>query len=358
MKKYQIFISSTFEDLKEERRAATQQVLNMGHLPVGMELFQAGDVSQWEYIKRRIDECDYYIVVIGDKYGSLDPSGISYTEKEYRYAESVGMPVAAFLLSSEAIELLPKSRTELNTAKARKLKAFRERCKQKISAFWSNPHELAARISTSLFELFQQRPRAGLVRQGGLPAAAVDDSYSPTSRTAATQWIRGGIEKEFSGLELKATHIALYEDDPEDQFSYRVIEKIPIRDAFPGPNEYRIAGFEIFDVMRQWDIQCQPTGMWEVFQCDFEKRLADRYLVWRQSVRAKLAILDFDAYSSALELVKELEKREILVLTPDKELFDWNEYWADWSVKASGLIFAYQSAAGLTNTRNSHFAHK
>jgi hypothetical protein len=59
-KKYQIFVSSTFEDLKQEWRTVIEQILNLQHGPVGMELFQAGDESQWEYIQQRILECDYY----------------------------------------------------------------------------------------------------------------------------------------------------------------------------------------------------------------------------------------------------------------------------------------------------------
>jgi len=47
-----------------------------------MEMFNAGDESQWELIKRAIDRTDYYIVIIGYKYGSVDDD-IGYTEKEY-----------------------------------------------------------------------------------------------------------------------------------------------------------------------------------------------------------------------------------------------------------------------------------
>jgi hypothetical protein len=40
-RKYQVFISSTFTDLIEERRSVTEVILGMGHVPVGMELFEA-----------------------------------------------------------------------------------------------------------------------------------------------------------------------------------------------------------------------------------------------------------------------------------------------------------------------------
>ncbi|HDZ8843871.1 TPA: DUF4062 domain-containing protein [Aeromonas dhakensis] len=45
-KKYQVFISSTYEDLKDEREQVIKSVLEMGHIPVGMEMFSAADEEQ------------------------------------------------------------------------------------------------------------------------------------------------------------------------------------------------------------------------------------------------------------------------------------------------------------------------
>lgn len=82
--KYQIFISSTFDDLKEERSQVIKAILEMGHIPVGMEMFSAADEEQWKLIARQIDETDYYVVIVGHRYGSMI-DGISYTEKEFAY---------------------------------------------------------------------------------------------------------------------------------------------------------------------------------------------------------------------------------------------------------------------------------
>ena len=68
-----------------------------GNFPSGMELFPASDETQWELIKRVIEECDYYIVIVGGKYGSLGPNGKSYTEMEYDYAMETGLPVLGFV---------------------------------------------------------------------------------------------------------------------------------------------------------------------------------------------------------------------------------------------------------------------
>ena len=87
---YKIFISSTYLDLKAHRQKVIDAVLKMQHLPVGMEMFNASSDSQWKVITDTIDECDYYLLILGKRYGSLIEEGpdkdISYTEREFRYA--------------------------------------------------------------------------------------------------------------------------------------------------------------------------------------------------------------------------------------------------------------------------------
>lgn len=107
-KKLQVFISSTYIDLKEERQAAVQAILDAGHIPAGMELFKAGK-TQLETIHKWINESDVYMLILGGRYGSVEEeSGLSYTELEYRYALSKNMPVFAIVLDDNF--LLKKSK--------------------------------------------------------------------------------------------------------------------------------------------------------------------------------------------------------------------------------------------------------
>ena len=109
-KKYQVFVSSTYTDLIEERQVVLRSILDLGHIPSGMEMFSAADEEQFDYIKKVIDECDYYVLLIGGRYGSVDDRGMSYTEKEYDYAFGKGIPVLAFI--HEDIKKIPYGRVE------------------------------------------------------------------------------------------------------------------------------------------------------------------------------------------------------------------------------------------------------
>ena len=95
--KYQIFISSTYKDLKDERQAVVEAVLNSRNIPAGMELFNSSSKSQWEIIKQWINESDALILLLGSRYGAIDnEEKISYTEKEYNYAKSLEKPIYVF----------------------------------------------------------------------------------------------------------------------------------------------------------------------------------------------------------------------------------------------------------------------
>lgn len=97
-RKLQVFVSSTYTDLIEERQAAVEAILDAGHIPAGMELFKAGK-SQMTTICKWIDDSDVYMLILGGRYGSIEEeSGLSYTELEYRYARSKDMPVVTIIL--------------------------------------------------------------------------------------------------------------------------------------------------------------------------------------------------------------------------------------------------------------------
>lgn len=106
MKKLQVFVSSTYLDLKEERQMAVEGILRAGHIPAGMELFMATSKSQWLIIEEWIKESDILFLILGGKYGSIEPqSGKSYTQLEYEFALKHNIPVFAIVLSDQYLAI-------------------------------------------------------------------------------------------------------------------------------------------------------------------------------------------------------------------------------------------------------------
>ena len=104
-KKLQVFVSATYEDLIKERQAAVEAILTAGHIPAGMELFTSGDESQMEVIKQWINESDVFLLILGGRYGSIEPkSGKSYIHLEYEHAISQRKRIFSCVIEEEAIE--------------------------------------------------------------------------------------------------------------------------------------------------------------------------------------------------------------------------------------------------------------
>ena len=147
-KRYQVFVSSTYEDLKEERKAVMDCLLDWDCIPVGMEQFPASALSQWDYIKNEIDRSDCYLLIVAGKYGSIDPeSEISYTEKEYDYANNKGIPILNFLY--EDIGKLNADKVDRDRAQIEK---FREKIKagNRLVDFYSTIDGLKYNVAHAL----------------------------------------------------------------------------------------------------------------------------------------------------------------------------------------------------------------
>ncbi|MCW8880406.1 MAG: DUF4062 domain-containing protein [Kangiellaceae bacterium] len=162
-KRYQVFVSSTYADLKEERQHVIQALMEMDCIPAGMELFPAADEEQWEFIKKVIDDCDYYLLIIGGRYGSTTPDGISYTEKEFDYAVDNGIKVVA-LIHGEPDDI-PFGKSEQDPELRDKLIQFKDKVMDgRLVKFWQKAGELPGLVALSLTKTIKMYPATGWVR--------------------------------------------------------------------------------------------------------------------------------------------------------------------------------------------------
>lgn len=111
--KYQCFVSSTYEDLGDERQACATAILKANHIPAGMEYFHPTSEMKG-YIENWIIDSDIVFLILGGRYGSIDPeTGLSFTEWEYRVAkENKKEVIILFLSESYLLEKLAKFRRE------------------------------------------------------------------------------------------------------------------------------------------------------------------------------------------------------------------------------------------------------
>jgi hypothetical protein len=170
--KLQVFISSTYLDLKEERQAAVEAILKSGNLPAGMELFTAGNKSQWEVIQRWITDSDIYMLILGGRYGSVESnSGLSYTELEYDFAVSSGKPFFAVVIEEDALEIKVKAvgSSVLEKDNPAKLKEFREKVLSKMSSFFSDTKDVKLSVLETIPQLEAEFDLKGWIRAETIP---------------------------------------------------------------------------------------------------------------------------------------------------------------------------------------------
>ncbi len=162
-KKYQVFISSTYTDLIEERKAVEETIIRAGDFPVGMEAFPAADEEQFEFIQTIIDKCDYYVLIIAGRYGSLAPDGRSYTEKEFHYAVDKDIPVLVLLHGDRGS--LPVDRSESEKIQRDLLDSFIETVSSgRIRKTWTTVDGLKLAVREALDHAKATKSRPGWVR--------------------------------------------------------------------------------------------------------------------------------------------------------------------------------------------------
>ena len=216
-KRYQVFVSSTYTDLLEARQEVMQALLESDCIPAGMELFPATDDDQWTLIKRVIDDCDYCIVILAGRYGSIGPDEKSFTQLEYEYAISRKKPVIAFLHKEPG--KLPADHTEKDPAQAKKLEDFRNLAKKKMVRYWITPADLGAVVGRSLAKLIKSRPATGWVKADSLPSQEATQEIQKLRRQVAE--LQRALKTVRTTAPKETAPLAQGEDQFEIEYTFR-----------------------------------------------------------------------------------------------------------------------------------------
>jgi Domain of unknown function (DUF4062) len=193
-KRYQVFVSSTYVDLRDERDKIYKALMSMGCIPVGMECFAAESVEQWEIIKQVIDDSDFYVLIIAGRYGTVASDGRSFTEKEFDYALSRKKPVLVFC--HESPQKLPQDKADLEPEARNSLQKFRAKAmSNRMAAFWTNADELTMRVILAVYQAIETIPAEGWVRATQPPqkepvavqVPATNDGRKPSSHESISE---------------------------------------------------------------------------------------------------------------------------------------------------------------------------
>ena len=168
-KHYTVFVSSTFEDMKDIRAAVLGTLYSTeDFMPIGMENFTASDSSQLDYIRERLDDTDIYVLLLGGRYGTLTPRGDrSYTHEEYEMAKA-NPAVRVLSFVCEHPENLPAKRRWQNDEERDNLKKFTEEVeKNNMVKLWNadtSPEKIAINVLQSVVKVKETETLRGWIR--------------------------------------------------------------------------------------------------------------------------------------------------------------------------------------------------
>jgi len=206
--KYQVFISSTYQDLHECRGAVTWEILKAGHIPAGMENFPATDNRGWEIIQKTIDRSDYYVLLLAGRYGTVDgTTGISWTHREYEYARTRGIPVLTFIRKDDHI-VMPAM--ESDSAQQQKLRDLKKQLRDShLCESWTSQEDLLSKVIQALRRAIDDDEDGGQARPGWYRGDQVPASPDAMNEFARLSSENVTLQEKLASLERKESRLVL-----------------------------------------------------------------------------------------------------------------------------------------------------
>ncbi|GHU84215.1 hypothetical protein FACS189473_0870 [Spirochaetia bacterium] len=197
-RKYHIFISSTHDDLKNERLALCRIIFELGHIPICMDPFDITDKNGWRTIKKNIGECDYFLALTAHRYGLL-PDGSGSAEIEYAQALKMEIPVLALVIAGKA--RWKGTKKEVDPKLIAALDEFKEKLRTHPHAEWTTMQDLKQNARELLTQEMFLNPRGGwapgIERAGPDVANALGRLVAENEDLKRQVVIQGGDERQW-----------------------------------------------------------------------------------------------------------------------------------------------------------------
>ena len=159
-KKYLVYISSTLEDLKTERRELIKTVTELGAVPITMDGFDITEEKDRRVINKIIEECDYFLNLTAYKGGFAHDNSFTL-ETEYLHAIKAKVPVIALIVSEKARWKAAKKEKNVDLLSA--LEDFKKKLEGHVHDKWINLADLKQKALFLLAQEMNLNPRRGWV---------------------------------------------------------------------------------------------------------------------------------------------------------------------------------------------------
>ncbi|VVB97418.1 Uncharacterised protein [uncultured archaeon] len=145
-----IFISSTYKDLKDYRERVSNVIRKMGHIDIAMEYYGAEDKRPLDKCLEDVAACDLYIGIFAWRYGYIPPGHEkSITELEYRKARECNKHCLIFLLKDDA----PWPMNLVEKENIIRIEALRKEISNNhLPAFFSSIDELSGCVAEAIYK--------------------------------------------------------------------------------------------------------------------------------------------------------------------------------------------------------------
>lgn len=144
-----IFLSSTYVDLIEYRRAAAEALERLGQQVERMEIFGARPVEPSDACLSEIEDCDLFVGIYAHRYGHIpDGSIVSITEAEFRHARKHNKPIFCFVVEDH--HTWPPEMIESEPGRSKLIALKAEISSSLVRDTFTTPEDLAYKIATSV----------------------------------------------------------------------------------------------------------------------------------------------------------------------------------------------------------------
>ena len=176
--RYHIFVGSTLDDLKNERKELLRIIMELGHIPVMADYFDDTARNTPKLLEKVIEECDYFIALIGNKYSASDGTILPLLA-EHAIAVKKGIPVLALVIDDKVRSKPAKK--EKDAAVISRLNTIKDKLRSGPCETWTNLPDLCLKAQTLLLQELNINARPGWIRADKLVEPTVANELSRLS---------------------------------------------------------------------------------------------------------------------------------------------------------------------------------